>query len=344
MCIASLGCFFSSISPDRVCWCLVFLCFVPSMEMEVGEVVGRGALLLDSDVDPSDLVIPCPAAPFFFADSKPCCQIFYEVASLVRSRVAFTGLWWSSICARVATSVEEVAAACLHRVSSRCVRANWVAYPFVEEDGAVHSWELVFTHGMLSLLIQAMDSIFLSNELQMCSNFKQGTVLQVALYMTKGIPAPVRHCSACLEIATRGLCWEKCDGHGCNLMLDAAMRLQLWSFDQVLQFATSRSMPTLVLLKRHCLWRPHARRSVSTSSSSELHFYTSRCGALYSLQATKHDVYAVLLFGIRRRQVRVSLLRILRFNGQDPPGLSSVMAHLDFQLIPYLKGTYERDC
>ena len=70
------------------------------------------------------------------------------------------------------------------------------------------------------------------------------------------------------------------------------------------------------------------------NSSYELYCYMSGCYTLHLLQAIGHEVCVSLLFGTCRRWVRAPLLRLLRFNGKDPPDLSSVMAILNLQLNP----------
>ena len=176
------------------------------------------------------------------------------------------------------------------------------------------------------------------------SKLELSMVLQGFLHMRDGISPPVSHCSTSFKAALQGMCWSAGNSRVLNIMLDAAAAA-IWVLlcdsnqasgivSSSMKIISKRYMWMLMTLQCHVLWRPHVRHWVSTISSSELHCYLSGCGALYPLQAAMYDAYVFLLFGIRRRWVRASLLWILRFNGQEPPGLSSVMAHLDLQLIP----------
>ena len=107
-----------------------------------------------------------------------------------------------------------------------------------------------------------------------------------------------------------------------------------WFLLQIGEHHTAPNFAAMIqFLQILCCWSPCACRSVGTSSSFEFQGYMSGGDVLFSLQATIHDEYAFLLFGTCRRRVRASLLRFLRFNGQEPPGLSSVLALLDLQLI-----------
>jgi hypothetical protein len=93
---------------------------------------------------------------------------------------------------------------------------------------------------------------------------------------------------------------------------------------------------TLKLIHNGRWWRPCDLCLVSISSIYELQRCMSSCGTLYSTETIAHDAYVIFVpFGlIRRRRVRAPLMPVLRFNGEDPPGLSSVMVHFDLQLIP----------
>jgi hypothetical protein len=92
----------------------------------------------------------------------------------------------------------------------------------------------------------------------------------------------------------------------------------------------------LELIQYQRWWHPCTVCTMSNSFTYELQRCMSSCGTSYSRQAAAHEAYAIFVSFelIRRRRVRAPSMPLLRFNGEDPPGLSSVMALLDLQLIP----------
>jgi hypothetical protein len=92
----------------------------------------------------------------------------------------------------------------------------------------------------------------------------------------------------------------------------------------------------LELIQYQRWWHPCTVCTMSNSSTYELQRCMSSCDTSYSRQAAAHEAYAIFVSFelIRRRRVRAPPMPLLRFNDKDPPGLSSVMALLDLQLIP----------
>ena len=208
----------------------------------------------------------------------------------------------------------------------RCLRQDpelarpiQVAYRQDVESGAC-TWEVEQPGLIIAPLNATMEMPSLSNHAmellvyaqRRCNILELDMVLQI-LHMR------FSHCSGQFENATPGWCCTNCHG---NLRLDTLGFLS-YVFDQISEANSSlknisKCCLRMLGLLQHRRWHPRARTLVSTSSSSKLHCYLSGCGALYPLQAAMYDAYVFLLFGIRRRWVRASLLRILGFNGQDP--------------------------
>ncbi|CAM0957592.1 unnamed protein product [Alopecurus aequalis] len=183
--------------------------------------------------------------------------------------------------------------------------AQW-AVSFLQGSGA----GLEMTNSLLNTVVL----LSLSSMKLMHTNLELSMVLQGSLHMRDGIWFLDPRCSALFKAAVRGMCWVG-EGHMLNFKLEAVMWIMLYASNQA-SGSTTRS------------------KFISKYSSYELRCYVSGCCALNPLQAEVHDEDAFLLFGTCRRQVRASLLRFLRFNGKEPPVLSSVMDHLDLQLNP----------